>query len=169
MAIIRSVAGDTPVLDWILGVEQKPTPATAVEAPNVAQRADTASRKPIHRAPGACVVCGRPLDQGTGQVPRRKHEECKQFGAFLAAAARALGQIEFATDERRARVRAQVIRVANQVPARWQRPRGAGGRFVSLKTRTAGVAAPAVADPKEGRSELAEPHRTSERARGTTR
>lgn len=54
------------------------------------------------------------------------------FINYLAAAQRKLSTIEL-SEGAAARVRRRLIAAANRIPARWQRPRDAAGRFLAAK------------------------------------
>lgn len=85
----------------------------------------------------ACPICGRPLPLRLGRRGKRreKHEECRQFSGYLAAAIRALRAIHFASDEDRAKARRALLAAANGLPADWRRPRDGRGRFVGSEYR----------------------------------
>jgi hypothetical protein len=88
-------------------------------------------RKPMERAPGTCALCGGSLPPSRGTTPRTKCEPCRRFTLHLNAATKALAEIEEAgyVPGAAPRLRAALLALANRVPARWERPRGAGGRF----------------------------------------
>lgn len=97
-----------------------------------------------HDAIGPCPTCGRPLLRGIGRTPPTRHPACRKFSYYLAAAVRALRDIDFApgcaVTARRA-----LVGASNGLETRWQRPRLANGRFApsyDLAAESRGVSSP---------------------------
>lgn len=82
--------------------------------------------------PARCAVCGRDLPPSRGHRPRVYcSEPCAEFAKFWSAAHERLGRIVDAgfTVAAASRLRGELLRAANLIPSRWERPRGAGGRW----------------------------------------
>lgn len=69
-----------------------------------------------------CAICGRPVPRGNGSTPARYHRPCRDLHGYLAAALRAVEQMDA---DQRNKARRYAIGRLNTVQVEWKRdPRG---------------------------------------------